>query len=495
MWMRLAILQFLIVPVITLDNLCHADTEVEFPAQAVGNLYGAPREQVRFGADAHLERQNLEWKFLAPAAGKVQLPDGMLVRLSISAALGQSSFVDDANWISRVPSQAIHSLVIQAPIDDRQFARFTHWKGLQELVLRECNVTSAIATDLAKLTELKSLSLSRLPSIDDGLMATVAALSDLQEFSLRRTKLTDAGMSLLSRSRSLSSVLVDGVAITDEGIASLVKLPKLVALNVYAEESDEGESSPSPSVQTKVTDAGLEHIGTCSQLESLNIHGAKVSLTGLQRLFARCPKLRYLAISRRAVDLGALGAASSLAHLETIRITGTVLNDQDARQLSQLKNLRQIEGILQLSNEGVEQLAALSYLESLHFSGDANDECTQFLSGLRNLQELSIQGTQITDEGLTRLRGLSRLKSVRLNGHGFTTGCLQTVASWPNLDSLWLWHFGQRKDAQSEWSELTTLPAKLRSLDIAFCPTMGDEQLMVISASKTCSRYPYKVRD
>ncbi len=478
----LAIFLLLTLQCTTLVRFCHADTEVEFPVASVGSLYCAPNEKIRFGAEAHLSNYMPEWEFLAKAAGKVQLPDGMLIQLIVHGTSINGEFSDDTRWMRTIPSDAIHSLMIHSPINDRQFSRFANWTGLRELGLRDCKVSSAIASDLAKLTRLKSLYLSRLPSIGDELLATVAMLPELQDFSLRRANVTDSGMSLLSRSRSLSHVLVDGVAITDEGIASLVKLPKLAALNVYAEESDEGESAPNPNVRTRVSDVGLEHIGKCPQLESLNIHGARVTLAGLQRLFERCPKLRFLALSRRAVDLGALEAARSLAHLETVRITGTILNDQDAKQLSQLRNLRQIVGILQIGNEGVAQLATLQHLESLHFSGGANDACMPFLAKLRNLQELSIMGTEVTDEGLTSLRGLSQLKRVQLIGPGLTSRCLQEVASWHDLNKLSLSYLDPRKDGKPEWSEIASLPTKLRSLDFLLCPEIGDEQFKVISA-------------
>ncbi len=479
---RLAIFLILVLQCATRARFCHADTEVEFPVASVGSLYYASNEKIRFGAEAHLPNYTPEWEFLAKAAGKVQLPDGKLIQLIVHGTSINGELSDDTSWPRKIPSDAIHSLMIHSPINDRQFSGFASWTGLQDLGMRDCRVTSGIATDLAKLTRLKSLHLSRLPSIDDELLATVAELPHLQDFSLRRSNVSDSGMSLLSRSRSLSHVLVDGVAITDEGVASLVKLPKLASLNVYAEESDEGDSASNPSVRTRVSDVGLEHIGKCPQLESLNIHGAQVTLAGLQKLFERCPKLRHLALSRKAVDLGALGAASSLANLATIRITGTVLNDQDARQLSQLKNLKKIVGILNIGNQGVAQLATLQHLESLEFSGEANDACMPFLAKLRNLQELSIVGTEVTDEGLTSLRGLSQLKRVQLNGRGFTSRCLQAVASWHDLNELSLSYLEPRKDGEPEWSEIPTLPTKLRSLDFLFCPEIGDEQFKAISA-------------
>ncbi len=466
----------------TLVGVCRADIEVEFPAELVGGLYWASPEKVHFGNDSSIDRYVPEWEFLADATGKVQLPKGKLIRLTIQRLPKNGKSDLDTSWVQKIPKDAIQSLIIRAPLKDQQFADFAYWTALQELQLRDCEVTSAIAPELAKLTQLKSLGFSRMPSIDDELMTAVASLPDLKVFSLFRGKVTDKGMAHLSCSRSLMSARVYGVAITDEGIASLAKLPKLLSLDVYAAESYNPEILSEEGVQTKVTDVGLKHIGGCPQLQSLNIHGADVTLAGLQRLFQRCPDLRYLALSRSAVDLGGLEAASVLSHLETIRVTGTELNDQDAKQLSQLKNLREIIGSFHISNEGVEQLGSLQHLETLALSGKANDRCMPAIARLGNLKKLSIQSTKITDDGLELLKGMTKLEDVTLTQAGFTSRCLQTVATWPNLHRLTLWNLNPRQDGKAEWSEISLLPSKVRFLDLVDCPKIGDLQLRAIGS-------------
>ncbi|XZE19880.1 redoxin domain-containing protein [Pirellulaceae bacterium SH449] len=459
-----------------------ADTVIDFPEQSIGSLYFASPDDVHFGADSKLTERVTEWEFFAFAAGRVRLPEGKLIRLSLNNRTEDMGLVDKPDWVKSIPNHTIHSLhVVNTPFRDELLSEFSNWTGLQDLRLVGCDVTSAAASTLSKLTQLKRLYLSRLPLVDDTLLVTVAELPNLQEIYLRRLKLTDSGMAVLSRSHNLTLVLVDGVAISDAGIASLTKLSNLLYLNVYAEEPDSDLFSPADA-QTSVTDVGLEHIGDCSQLISLNIHGAKVSLDGLQRLFRRCPNLRYLGISRSAVDLGALDAASSLAHLETIRITGTVLGDQEARQLSQLKQLREIDAELNIGNESVEQLASLQRLESLRFSGEADDQCMSALTKLPNLKDLSIVLTRVTDEGLEALKGSARLERVHLSGRGFSSRCLQTIATWPNLTELFLESLGARQDGQGEWSEMSKLPAKLRSLDFIACPEIGDDELRVIGS-------------
>jgi hypothetical protein len=137
-------------------NFGRADTTVDFPAESVGSLYFAPPAKVYF--DAHDSRRVSEWAFFASASGKVRLPAGMLILLSLTNSPKGINSVQDTSWASQIPSDAIHSLHIgNTALSDQQFSPFAAWTGLQELSMRHCGVTSAIAPDLAKLTKLKSI--------------------------------------------------------------------------------------------------------------------------------------------------------------------------------------------------------------------------------------------------------------------------------------------------------------------------------------------------
>ncbi len=474
--------QALMCVVIATTLVGRAETIVRFPNVSVGDLYYTEPSKFFCGPDVEVYGLFSEWQYLAPARGEVHLPDGALIQLSLSLEPEKSRSSQDLSWVRDIPSDAIHALsIVNTEISDECFAQFTHWVGLRELKLMRCGLTSKIAKDLAKFTELKSLALAGLPNIGDEVLDEIAKLPHLQSFRLHKGRVTDVGMSFLARSTSLSCISIDGVALTDAGVEALVKLPRLVSLQVYAPElEDQQKSTGNLGQQARITDVGLEHIGRCPQLKSLNIHGARVTLPGLQRLFQRCPDLISLALSQSAIDVGGLKAASELRSLQRIRIADTTLDDNIASQLSYLKNLREISGQLQLSNRGVEKLATLARLESLDFTGSADDQCVSALANLRSLRKLWIQHTQITDEGLAQLSGMPQLESVLLSGRSFTSGCLRTVATWPKIKELALVQLAPTPDGNSAWVELQQMK-HLRSLRLAACSDVNDDVLRSIS--------------
>ena len=63
------------------------------------------------------------------------------------------------------------------------------------------------------------------------------------------------------------------------------------------------------------------------------------------------------------------------------------------------------------------------------------DQGLAHLSGLRNLDELVIQGSRITDEGLGHLRGLTKLKQLWLVNTGASQAGVQRLrAALPNCE-------------------------------------------------------------
>jgi len=475
MFTRIAVtISILFLELLANEPVCRAETTIAFPSESIGSLYCASPSKVFHGAGKEINGLVSEWEYLGAAAGRAQLPNEKLVQLRLTTLPTNPLEVD---WVSKIPPHAIYSLSIaDVQIRDEHFSEFAAWVGLRELHLRNCGITSAIANDLGKLKELKSIAFSKLPSINDEVLANVALLPNLEDLSIHQGNITDTGVALLANCRSLSFLKMDSVAVTDAAMKSLIKLPKLVGLNVYAPEPEFRDHGP----HTKITDAGLEHIGKCTQLQSLNIHGATVSADGLRGLFQRCPRIRYLALSESAVKVGGLEAATALSFLETVRITGMDLDDKIAAQLSRLRNLREIIGIFHIGNEGVEQLSNLTHLKSLWFSGNADDRCMSALAKLRALKELAIENTQITDGGLSLLRGLSLLESVTINGSSFTSRCLETASTWPKLKSLSLRHLEPRSDGKSEWNDIHKLSPTVSSLRFELCPTINDDHIKSI---------------
>lgn len=70
-----------------------------------------------------------------------------------------------------------------------------------------------------------------------------------------------------------------------------------------------------------------------------------------------------------------------------------------------------------ISIDDMKVLQKLKDLEVLSLAGtQANDECLDYIANLKNLRMLYLSDTQVTDRGLLKLKGLTRLRLVFLKG-------------------------------------------------------------------------------
>ena len=120
---------------------------------------------------------------------------------------------------------------------------------------------------------------------------------------------------------------------------------------------------------SKISDAGLEHLKGLTQLQGLFLDNTKVSDAGLEHL-------------------------KGLTQLQVLCLNGTKVSDA-----------------------GLEHLTGLTQLQDLYL-GDTkvNDAGLQYLKGLTQLQSLSLANTKVSDAGLQYLKGLTQLKHLDLGG-------------------------------------------------------------------------------
>jgi hypothetical protein len=114
--------------------------------------------------------------------------------------------------------------------------------------------------------------------------------------------------------------------------------------------------------ESKVTNAGLEHLKDLTDLRVLNLHETQVTNAGLERV-------------------------KGLTQLRELNLGGTRVTDA---------GLEDLKGLIQL------QLLSLD-------STQVTDAGLVHLKGLTQLRQLSLNGTQVTDAGMEHLRGLTQL--------------------------------------------------------------------------------------
>lgn len=124
--------------------------------------------------------------------------------------------------------------------------------------------------------------------------------------------------------------------------------------------------------------------------------------------------------------------------LKSASFSGSDLNDDG---LSFISNFLDIENLClqetEITNNGIKYLKKLEKLSILRLKDNPQltNECVPFLTEIENLQDLQIHGTSITQDGLEKLGVMKNLKNVLIDvwNDNFTyDGLLKLSINMPN---------------------------------------------------------------
>ena len=181
-------------------------------------------------------------------------------------------------------------------------------------------ITDEGLKDVAKLHNLKSLSLDRSNITDAGLKE-VAKLQNLKYLSLDNTRITDAGLKEVAKLQNLKWLMLDRTNITDAGLKEVAKLQELVQLYLY---------------HTKITYEGLAELKKA--MPNCEIRGNPTP-----------PPMNEKLIVEKAIRNG-------------LRMPEGDLTDADLERVTHL-----FFGAVNLTEDGLRELVRLDKLELLHF--------------------------------------------------------------------------------------------------------------------------------
>lgn len=344
---------------------------------------------------------------------------------------------------------------------------------------------------LSTLRRLRHLRLGAEGRFTDQAMAHLATLPSLKVLWLDTPNITDDGLRQLSQSRSLERLCVHWLdRITGRGIEHLKNMPQLKALDITSAAFTEADLASvtalanlehlvlphfgfsdaaigqltslehlkylwvNCSSHSPLTDRALLAVSQMQALEDLYIGGTGFTNEGIAllssldhlsalhlafwpgldndtlKVLTRLRALRELSWSGSdRVTLSGLSALNELDNLESLSAAG-VRQDQGGLDLSRLKNLKSLRITMRHQRRKVVD-------EFIMATDPFYDSDLASLSGLTELETLSLYGRSIGDEGLAHLAPLTRLKYLDIGGGTrLTDEGLRHLSGMHRLDSL-----------------------------------------------------------
>jgi len=259
-----------------------------------------------------------------------------------------------------------------------------------------------------KVNALKSLELC-YSGVRDSHMGRLSHLPSLEELNLDSCPVGDWTISHLAENNvvpNLKNLDLADTDLTDNGMAHLPKFSMLSRLSLF---------------YCNITNSGLRHLASMTSLETLNLDSRDISDDGLSFLNG-LTNLKSLDIfSGRITDIGC-SHISKIKSLETLELCGGGVGDLGCTLLGNLENLTSLNLSQneRITNRGAAALGALTNLRALNLSNThVNSAALRYLSGLVNLQSLTIYGCRGIDDrgdGLVNFQnGLPNLKCFKVN--------------------------------------------------------------------------------
>lgn len=262
-------------------------------------------------------------------------------------------------------------------VTDADIAVLADHPNLQSLTFMECfAVSDAGLASVDNQPDLKTLTIANVTFGDEGLLALASEnLTSLTKLSLTNLPVTDTGMGFLKAIPNCEELELFGLAIEDQGLASMAELSAIRRLNLQS--------------CGRVNGDGLGHLAALANLRELNLQGTILSTEGLEQL-------------------------GHLSQLEHVRLDPANLTDDGLSQLTKLSGLKQLEiREVEITDAGLAHLAALQKLEVLDIDmcESITNEGLVHLAKLNSLKRLSLTGCpKLTADGMVHLEGMKGLE-------------------------------------------------------------------------------------
>ncbi|MFO0811642.1 MAG: hypothetical protein U0796_00375 [Gemmatales bacterium] len=346
-------------------------------------------------------------------------------------------------------------------------------------------ITQSQMKEIASHTNLKSLDLSgkRIKPTD---FQWLADLRGLQVLNLRGTAINDSCINYLSCLYDLTELDLSGTLLTCESLPTICNLDKMQKLSCSFQFTDSNNVPAFKLLQNlkrlktlaitiEGNDVDYENLSSLNTIEELSVRYNKISSKAIEYLSSMrnlqkiqleasnsnvkcpdCPDISVLFPNLETVHLvymnindqwlSELSKCNKLKYVLINQTKGRIdkgaITDMGVGRLARLGKLRELHlhSCSQVSDDGVRLLSSVPGLTNLVFSGSSklSDKSLRALGQARDLRELGVSSSMVTDAGVVHLKNLQSLEVLDLSNTPVTDTCIPYLAKLTTLRKLYL---------------------------------------------------------
>ena len=291
---------------------------------------------------------------------------------------------------------------------------------LTSIWCKSLDVTAAGLKRLSGLKNLQELTFPAVTPVSADLLSAVSDFPNLVTFNSNSffyvAKVDQSGLAGLQRLKKLENLNLENYNLNDAGVGTLGQLTTLKRLAIGCDSELKERGSKYRHAESDITDAGLTHLASLKNLESLYLPRLDITGAGFKSL-GGLQDLQTLILRDTLLDDAGLSFVCQLHSLQTLDLTRTDVTDAGIKSLPLLKQLTTLDlSGTQITPAGLKSLASLPQLKALHLTGtQLTGEGFEVLANLPNLESLELDQSPIDDAGLSHFSSLAKLKFLSLD--------------------------------------------------------------------------------
>jgi hypothetical protein len=241
----------------------------------------------------------------------------------------------------------VERVLVYCPADDEDVAVLTSHSRIEHLCISGPGVTNRSLALIARLPNLKCLTIGRASITDDGFKA-LGRLETLKQLSVGICQISGRGLQHLTELPALNAIHLNDLPVQDDALNFIGAMENLEF--VYL-------------TNTRIDGSGLVHLKHLSKLSKLRLDGTNLSHgDGLADLDA----VERLYLSNAQLEPGVLEHISGMESLRYLSLFRANLSDEILRELTSARQIQQLRlSQTQITDASVFNLESLSGLQFL----------------------------------------------------------------------------------------------------------------------------------